>query len=102
MKEDVLNWMNRKYSGGFYCADIRKNKTLSGISFSALNTLNTPLLFHLEGSQLQDLIGRLIEYGVSAYTPCHLPENEISGTLGDIALRTRSLNLDSLFLVIAE
>jgi len=102
MKEDVLNWMNHKYSGGFFCADIRNNTTLSGISFSALSTLNTPLLFHLHGTQLQDLICRLIESGVSPHTPCHLPENEISGTLGDVALRTRGLNLDSLFLVIAE
>jgi siroheme synthase len=100
MKEEVLNWMNRNYPHGFYCADIRKS--FSAISFLALSTLNTPLLFHLKGSQLQDLITRLIESGISAHTPCHLPENRISGTLGDVALRARTLDLESLFLVIAE
>lgn len=100
MKEEMLNWMNRNYPQGFCCADIRKS--FSAIPFSALSTLNTPLLFHLKGSQLQNLITRLIETGISGRTPCHLPENNISGTLGDIALRARSLDLESLFLVIAE
>ncbi|MCI0417086.1 hypothetical protein L0222_30315 [bacterium] len=102
MKEEMLNWMNRNYPNGFYCVDLTKNKTLNGISFSALNTLNTALLFHLRRSQLQDLIGRLIEHGMSPHAPCHLPAEDVSGTLGDVALRARSLNLDSLFLVIPE
>jgi hypothetical protein len=100
MKQEVLDWMNQKYPEGFYCADIRKN--FITISFSTLSSLNTPMLFHLEGSQLQGLIGCLIEFGFSPQTPCHLPESGISGTIGDIALRTRSLNLDNLFLVVAE
>ncbi len=102
MKEEMLNWMNKYYPGGFYCADIRQHRVLSGISFSALSTLNTPLLFHMQSSQLQDLVRSLIAHGMSPHAVCQIPEKDVSGTLGDVVLRARSLNLDSLFLVITE
>ena len=104
MTEEMLNWMNKNYPDGFYCADIRNVALNAGgtPALPALSMLNAPLLFHMQSSQLQDLVGNLIAHGMSPHAVFHLPEQNVSGTLGDVVLRVRSLSLDTLFLVITE
>ena len=100
MKVDLLAWMNERYPRGFYCAEIPSN--ISSVQLSAIISLNAPVLFHLQKSQLQELIALLFENGASPELVCQIPEENVSGTIGDIALKTRNLRSSDIFLVLSE
>ena len=101
MNEEMLLWMNRMYPNGFFCADLT-TMSLADAPVEALVILDTPLLFRLHASQLQDFVGSFIEHGASPGKSCHIPGHNISATLGNLVLRARALGLTDLFLVITE
>jgi hypothetical protein len=93
----ILTWMLQRYPLGFFFSDLTKGN-LSSESWNAIPMLNTPLLFHVSASQIQ----QLIQYGASPSASCYLIEQEISATLGDVALKSRRSNADDFFLAIFE
>jgi hypothetical protein len=100
MNEEILLWMNKTYPEGFFCADLRAG--ISKIPFEALGMLAVPLLLHMNFSQLQDFVSRLIEQGVSPNTSCRILETDISASLSNLLLKSRPLRLTDLFLVVGD
>ena len=100
MLDRALQWMNQRYPEGFFCYNLGQN-AIDEIRFSGIVSLNTPVLFQLDPSLLQDCIIRLIDSGISPTTACFvLSEPLLSGTLGNIAIKVRSLNPPELHLVV--
>jgi hypothetical protein len=101
MNEEILMWMNRNYSTGFFCADLT-DVGAPQISYEALSMLDLPILLHLKFPQLQEFVTKLIEQGISPNTSCLILQKNISSTLANILLKSRPLGLHDLFLVIRE
>jgi hypothetical protein len=100
MTEIALIWMNQQYPDGFFCCDLNRLQTSEGFWINVVS-LDCPLLLHLPSSLVQETITGLIDAGASAATLCKIIEDRmISGTLGDIAMRIRSLDVKQLDLVV--
>jgi hypothetical protein len=100
MTESALLWMNKTYPQGFFCCDLKHLQTSEGFWVDVV-ALNCPLLIHLQLSELQATITGLIDAGASATTPCNtFGDPMISGTLGDIAMKLRSLDLKQFDLAV--
>jgi hypothetical protein len=99
VNEEMLRWMNQRFPDGFICAEI---SDLSRLPVPEIVSLNTPILLHLPLSHLQKLIERFFEEGASGELICHVPGQNISATLGNIALKTRQLQQNDIYLVIAD
>jgi len=100
MIELALLWMNKHYPEGFFCCDLKRHQTSEGFWVDVVS-LNCPLLIHLQISRLQETITGLIDAGASATTSCKtIGDPMISGTLGDIAMKLRSLDLKQLDLIV--
>ena len=98
MIETALLWMNEHYPQGFFCCDLGLQ---SEISWVDLVSLNYPLLIHLQTSDLQEAITNLIDAGASPITECIILLDEaVSGTLGELAMKVRALNVSQLDLVV--
>ncbi len=94
MNEDTLQWINQIHPRGFYCLDLTRIP-VSEVHWESVVNLNAPLLLEVRQTQLQEALTRLIGNGMPASTRCTIrdpaagTESQITGTLGDIALRTR-------------
>jgi hypothetical protein len=99
MNRQILDWMNQRYPGGFYCAEVTNPFQLP---ISAMLNLNMPIVLQIAKNQLQDLVVLLFEQGASPQLNCHIPDLNISATLRDVALRTRPLEEQQFFLVLTE
>jgi precorrin-4 methylase len=100
MIERALIWMNEHYPKGFFCCDLSRY-AVSEISWVDLISLNCPILIHLTSAELQECITALIDGGASGSTPCTiLATRTVSGTLGDIAIKVRTMNVSELDLVV--
>ena len=100
MNQEILMSMNKTYPEGFFCADLRTG--ISRIPFEALGMLPVPLLLHMNISQLQEFVSKLIEQGVSPNTSCVILEKNISTSLSNLLLKSRPLRLNDLFLVVGD
>ena len=100
MLDRALQWMNERYPEGFYCCNITQ-QNLQQMPFSGIVSLNTPVLFQLDPSFLQECITHLIDSGASPTASCFImTEPVLCGTLGNIAMKVRGLNLAILYLAL--
>lgn len=106
MSEEIQHWlrlMHAAFPTGFYFKDLSSSDPVQ-LNWAALAAAEDPLFLYVGSSRIEEVVESLVQQGTAPSMACAAMSAgiRILGTLGDIALKTRKLQVPNLYLLVAD